>query len=345
MGPLVVVFLRGGADGLSLLAPVGDPSYTTARGPLAVVDGLQVDPTFALHPGLGRLHARWQQGQVAAVPAVAVPKMSRSHFDAQFRVESSASATGPTGSAGWLGRHLARTAGRAPRPFRGVSFGSATVPRLLAGTNDAVAAPSLAALSLGRGKLDLAKEALFRQVLGHMWEGAGPEAALAVLDQAKALRSGSGQPSAVQDTLTVLGAGLGTDVAVVDLGGWDTHAGQGTNDGTFRSLVLELDQTVEAVMTGVPGATVLVMSEFGRRVQPNASAGTDHGRGSTAFVVGQSVRGGVRGEWPGLAVLDEGDVPAANDLRDVLAETTVAVLDGDDRVVGPRTSAQLDLFR
>ena len=346
MGPLVVVFLRGGADGLSLLVPVGDPSYAVARGPLAVAAALPVDSTFGLHPGLRQLHARWLRGQVAAVPAVAVPKMSRSHFDAQFRVESSASATGTTGTSGWLGRHLARTGGRTPRPFRGVSFGSATVPRLLAGTSDAVAAPSLPALSLGRGRLDERREAMFRKALGDMWDGPVPGAALTVLDQARSLRSTGGVVSSpLQDTVAVLNAGLGTEVAVVDLGGWDTHANQGANDGTFAGLVDTLDRTVEAALTGVKGATVLVVTEFGRRVLPNSSGGTDHGRGGTAFVVGPGVDGGVRGHWPGLASLDEGDVPAANDLRDVLAETTVAVLSGDDRVVGQRTGARLDLFR
>ena len=346
MGPLLVVFLRGGADGLSLLAPVGDPAYATTRGPLAVTGGLPVDGTFALHPALSHLHARWQLGQVAAVPAVGVPKMSRSHFDAQFRVESAASATGSAGDAGWLGRHLRRTAHRAPRPFRGISFGAANVPRLLGGTTDAVAAPSLAALSLGRGRLSSEQETQFRSVLAEMWTGDDARAALTVVDRAAALRPpASAEPDPVADTLSVLAAGLGTEVAVVDLGGWDTHAAQGTNSGTFRSLAEQLDRTVESMLSAVPDATVLVVTEFGRRVQPNSSGGTDHGRGAAAFLVGTNVRGGVRGDWPGLAVLDEGDVVTANDLRDVMAETTLAVLDGDDKVVGPRTGARLGLFR
>ncbi len=134
--PLVVLFLRGGMDGLSLLRPTGDSELDRLRGPLAVAAGSTVDvgDGFGLHPSMARTAARFADRGVAFVPACGLPGASRSHFDAQFAVEHAddPSSRAPTeGPSGWLGRHLAATAGSTVAPFRGVSLGQPQVPAIL----------------------------------------------------------------------------------------------------------------------------------------------------------------------------------------------------------------------
>jgi uncharacterized protein (DUF1501 family) len=360
--PLLVLFLRGGADGLSLLAPVGDPAYAS-RSPLALTEGdvLAAAEGFGLHPRLVALHRRFGEGSVALVPAIGIPEMSRSHFDAQHRVESAIGAHSPPSTTGWLGRHLAAGGAEAPNPWRGVSFGQAGLPHLLAGTVDAIAGTSLGALSpTGRRRddPDARRMALvYEQLLEQMWEAApdgdlrtaalsGLAAAESAAELEPAMTEGPSQVPGLADTVAVLGAGLGTEVAVLNLGGWDTHTSQGVLDGAFAALAGSLDQAIDAALTAEPALTVVVFSEFGRRVAPNSSGGCDHGRGGTAILAGPAVSGGLKGDWPGLASLDEGDVAVVNDLRVLMAEVTAAVLGRDpEQVLDEVPAAQLDLFR
>lgn len=352
MGPLIVVFLRGGADGLSLAPPTGDADYASVRSGLAVAEGAAnlLDGTFAMHPALGELHARFVRGEVALVPACGIPELSRSHFDAQFRVEEAGKSSGSGDGTGWLGRHLASSAGDT-NPFRGVSFGQAGVPRLLAGSADVVTATTLTGLSIGNGRLDPFPQ--FTDTLEEMWATSASPIKAAAVSGFGALRTASsisaggsdGRDHGVADTVATLNAGVGAEVAVVNIGGWDTHDNQGTNDGAFASLAADLDGSIDALMAGVPGATVVVITEFGRRVAPNSSGGCDHGRGSLVVVAGPEVNGGVKGDWPGLSDLDEGDVRTVNDIRVVMAEVTGAVLGTDPAQVVPESpGGSLDLF-
>jgi uncharacterized protein (DUF1501 family) len=360
--PLLVLFLRGGADGLSVLAPVGDPAYAS-RGPLALPepDVLAVAEGFGLHPRLVSLHRRFGEGSVALVPAIGIPGMSRSHFDAQYRVESAIGADSPPSTTGWLGRHLAVGESDAPNPWRGVSFGRARLPHLLAGTADAIAGTSLETLSpTGRQRDDPTARRMalvYQQLLEQMWEAAPDDelrtaalSGLAAAGVATEVRPAPQQDAAgvagLDDIIAVLGAGLGTEVAVLDLGGWDTHTSQGVLDGAFAGLAGSLDQTIDAALAADPELTVVAFSEFGRRVAPNSSRGCDHGRGGTAIVAGPTVSGGLKGDWPGLGALEDGDVPVVNDLRVLMAEVTAAVLGGDpEQVLGEVPAAQLGLFR
>lgn len=349
--PLLVLFLRGGADGLSLLAPLGDPTYA-GRGPLALPesDVLAVGAGFGLHPRLASLHRRFGEGSVALVPAIGIPEMSRSHFDAQYRVESAIGPDSSPSTTGWLGRHLAAGESEAPNPWRGVSFGQAGLPHLLAGTIDAIAGTSLAALSpTGRQRDDPTARRMalvYRQLLEQMWEAA-PDgdlrtAALSGLSAAEAATAV--EPTTADGATSV--PGLADTVAVLNIGGWDTHTSQGVLEGAFAGLARSLDQAIDAALGAVPELTVVAFSEFGRRVAPNSSGGCDHGRGGVAIVAGPTVAGGLKGDWPGLGALDEGDVPVVNDLRVLMAEVTAAVLGRDpEQILDEVPAAQLGLFR
>lgn len=367
MTPLVVVFLRGAADGLNLLVPAGDPVYQDARPTLALSETsvLPIDTTFGLHPSAPRLAERFAAGQVAVVPACGFEGQSRSHFASQAQLERAE----PTGSTGWIGRHLALTAGSTPQPFRAVAVGSVGVPATLRGSGDVLASTDPTSLGLGawkigrRGKGATVTMSPFSPAaseLGAAWTRANSAttdsavaarvsdataAALGVLETidgggafepVDAAPFGTGEAAtSFAAVASVLEADLGTEVVMVNLGGWDTHNGQGSGDtGTFAEHVAGLDAGIGGLLDrheGPDAPCVLVVTEFGRRVAENASGGTDHGKGSVAILAGAGVRGGIHGTWEGLGELDDGDVPAWNSLSAIQAEVAARVL-GSDRV-------------
>ncbi len=346
--PLVVVFLRGGADGLSLVIPIDDPQYLAARPTLRVTNKTTpLDAGFGLHPAAQQLAAAWKRKELAAVPACAIAGQSRSHFEAQFLAEA-AVAPGVSAHSGWLGRYLAIGANRTPQPLRGLCLGGVGLPVSLLGTNDAIATPTLGALRLGLRRAP----ALPRAALDSLWDTAstahplakGAIGALAALDTAKDLAAPAGDARAAGDgeiaaalgqAATALAADAGVEVVMVNSGHWDDHTNLGAQDGAFAKRVADLDTGISLLHAAVPGATVLVMTEFGRRLQENSSGGADHGRGGVSLLVGPRVRGGIHGDWPGLRDLDEGDVRAVNDQRAVLHSVVGDLLKADPTAVLP----------
>jgi uncharacterized protein (DUF1501 family) len=158
----------------------------------------------------------------------------------------------------------------------------------------------------------------------------------------------------LQQVAQLIKADVGLEVACLDLGGWDTHEQQGTLDGVFNSLLGGLARGLQAFYTDLAermgGVTVVVMSEFGRRIAENASSGTDHGHGNVMFLLGGSVNGGqVFSRWPTLSpeALDDGDLAITTDYRDVLAEIVTRRLHNPalDQVFPNYAPATLNLFR
>ncbi len=339
--PLVVVFLRGGLDGLSLLRPPGD-ELDRARGEAALpADGTRpVADGWSLHHAATRLAARSAAGSVAFVPACGVPGTSRSHFEAQATVERCAPTTESTG---FLGRALA-AGSVGSSPFRGVALGQPQTPALLRGSADVLATTSLSGIRLrpGGGVTTTSMAALWREDRGPLSSsGAG---ALVALERARTIQVPAGAGEAEQ-LVALFAADVGTEVGVLNVGGWDHHNQIGVVGGTFERMIGELDSTIETLVAGIPGVTVFVVSEFGRRVAANDSGGFDHGRGGLAVLVGDRVRGGVAGDWPGLVDLDEGDLRTANDARCVVAELAERILGVDAARVAPGAPAtRLGLF-
>lgn len=350
MHRLVIVFLRGAADGLSLVAPVGDAAYHDARPTLALAEGAALDlgvHGLGLHPAARRLAELFADKSVAVVPDAGFDGQTRSHLESQAALESGGVTTGAASRTGWVGRHLAASAGSTPSPFRGVAVGGSSVPFGLWGTGDALGVPEPSALQLGtiwaaRGghgyEVRPSHAAPTRETLLTKWAAGDPQvplaavtgvrAAGAVLEQMERSPIAAADPSPFGDgesasvfasASALLDAGVGTEIVEVDLGGWDTHTNEGVQDGTFAGLVSGLDAGIGGLadrhLGRGDGLVIVVMSEFGRRVAENGSGGTDHGRGGVALVVGDAVAGGVKGTWPGLMDLDNGDVRAVNDLR------------------------------
>lgn len=333
-GQLVVVFLRGGMDGLSAVLPPSDPLYHAARPTIGVPESaaLPLDATFGMHPALGPLHELYQSGRLAVVHACGNLGGSRSHFEAQDLVEQ-AVVTRRADARGWITRHLSATGNDAL--FGAVAL-SANVPGSLRGST-ALSIPQIATFGLGgRSGVTSTWENTFRAA----YAGDTPLDALGtdVLDALDAVAGIDGAgPSATafDDAVSLLSSGLGVRVVTIDTGGWDTHNAMGTvAAGAMTDLLSELASQLAGFQSaldarGLSGVTTVVMSEFGRRVQQNGSGGLDHGAAGVVLVMGGGVRGGrVLGSWPGLAAdqLDRGDLRVTTDHRDVLWELLRDVL-------------------
>ena len=320
---LVVVFLRGAVDGLSVVVPYGDPAYYQSRRSIAIPPpgnggALDLDGRFGLHPALAPLMPMWKQGQLAFVHACGSPDPSRSHFDAQHFMETGTPGVLATPD-GWMNRLLATMPG--PRsPTQAIALGP-TLPDILKG-KVAVANMPLGGKGVRPSPTDRPQVAA---AFGTMYSGndamseafrQGQEARKEVMtasDDEKEQRiadNGAPPPNGFPATADRLAKLMARDpkiqLAFAALGGWDTHVNQGNVNGQLAGHLKPLGEGLTALAQGLGPAwqdtVVIVVSEFGRTVRENGNAGTDHGHGDAMWVLGGNVRGGkVYGEWPGLS--------------------------------------------
>jgi len=339
---LVVLSLRGGFDGLSAVAPIGDPDYYRARPTIAVPTAQVIagDGTFGLHPALAALLPLWQGGQLAAVHAVGQPNPTRSHFAAMEEMERAAAGTALR--SGWLDRMLGVTG--ATGPLAGVSLGSAMPARLLAGPAPAVSMRAVDDFTLAGESAKRPMAAALRAMYADAPEqlAAPARAADAALTATGTLRAAAYTPAngvthpatplgaALRDVARLIKAKSGLVAAAVDSGDWDMHEGLGTAVKGQRMYdnLADLAAALAAFAADLgaehlANVTLVTVSEFGRRVQENASRGADHGHGNAMLLMGGGVRGGtVYGTWPGLSAdkLVAGDLAATTDYRAVIGE-------------------------
>lgn len=323
---LLIVILRGGMDGLAAIAPIGDPAYASARGGLAFQHNntLPLDSTFALNANLPKMHALHCAGELLPIHACATAYRERSHFDAQNVLETGAAAPFAR-TEGWLNKAL----GALPnsRPEMGMAL-SAQAPLILRGsTNVATWSPS--ALP------DVDNDTMAR--LLSLYQASDPALARAlnsaISANGVAMSAGAGDmragPRAIAPVAQIAARFLKDDAgpvaAVMEMGGWDTHANQGIEQGPLARGLTSLDDGLDAFKQEMGPAwantVVIIATEFGRTVAPNGANGTDHGAGMAAFLAGGGVRGGrVLSDWPGLgrSALYEGrDLRPTTDLRAV----------------------------
>ncbi len=333
---LVVIFLRGGADGLTLVPPVGDDGYHRARPRLRVrdADAERLDAMFGLHPRLAPLAPLYRGGELAIVHAVGSEDDTRSHFEAQDLMEHGGPAAG-----GWLGRFLRYRPAGESGALSAVAVGT-ELPECLRGAPAASVLRSVEEYSLGSGSDTLLAQlatlyGVEPGVLGRALGHAGRET-VAALRRLERLRNEPYRPApgaeypeddfgrGLVQVARLIKARVGLEAASIDVAGWDTHFGQQT---VIEPLMARLAAGLAAFHRDLgplmATTTVVVMTEFGRRVAENASLGTDHGRGSIMMVLGGGIRGGrVLGAWPGLDVgllEGPGDLPVVVNYRNVLA--------------------------
>lgn len=344
---VVVLSLRGGADGLSMVVPHGDSGYEWARPRISVPKESLIarDTMFGLHPQFAPLQKMWDAGQFAAVHAVGLPAPNRSHFTAMEVVEDAD--PGSAERCGWINRLVGLSG--ASDPAEGVQMGGAVVPTSLYGPAPVLGLNSLSDIMLP----GTASEAVpHRRSLDQVWGtargslGQGVRSALDVTDHLGFLaqtapkpQNGANYPTgnlgdALLNTATIIRAQIGTRVVTIDYGSWDMHVNLGTvQGGAMQAMVGELAQALSAFFTdlGTLGnrVTVVTISEFGRRVEENGDLGLDHGYGNCMLLLGGGVKGGYHaGWWPGLGSgkLIDGDLAVGRDYRSVFADVLASRL-------------------
>ncbi|MCI2237025.1 DUF1501 domain-containing protein [Paenibacillus sp. TRM 82003] len=337
---LVVLSLHGGFDGLSVVVPGGDPAYYAARPNVAVPAStlLALDGTFGLHPAMAPLLPFWRAGTFGAVQAVGQGSPSRSHFAAMQEMERAA--PGTSLRTGWIDRTLGVTGDGGL--LNAVQVG-VHAPPSFAGPQQETTMQSMGAFALAGPGTDrpLWHAGLRRMHVNAPAVAADPANALldAMEEVAGYAGADPGPVAGVTYPATALGRSLSQAAALlrsgapvqmltVDYGDWDMHANFGHVDrGWMFDKLTELSGALAAFATDLgpkfASTTIMTLSEFGRRVQENASWGLDHGHGNAVLLLGGGVVGGrVHGRWPGLAPerLLDGDLPGTTDYRAIIAE-------------------------
>jgi uncharacterized protein (DUF1501 family) len=356
----VLVVLRGALDGLAAVPAYGDGNYAAKRGSLAITSPqLKLDGMFALHPSLTRLHALFQARQLTVLHAVASPYRDRSHFDGQDLLENGTTSPKSVHD-GWLNRVLPLLPGARQRATDRIALALAqNLPLVLRGD---ARVGSWAPSRLPETDSDTLQRIADLYSTDEYF-ASRLQSALAADDiVGEGMNAGRRDPlNALHTVASAAGKFLaeadGPRIAVLEAGGWDTHANQGAERGQLATRLRGLDQALDSLRTSLGPAwarsAVLVVTEFGRTVAVNGTAGTDHGTATCAFLAGGAVAGGkVVADWPGLAsgALHEGrDLRPTLDLRSlmkgVLASHLGAAESGLEERVFPNSRAARPLER
>lgn len=357
---MIVVFLRGGMDGLSLIPPIGGADrdhYQTARQDLAIPTSgpgaaLPLQDQFGLHPSAAPLLDIYQSGKLSIVQAVGMSTViNKSHFDAMQFVE-----LGTPGqknlTTGWLTRHLTSAANLPPDlTMPSLAIGDLQ-PVSLAGSNETVnmVDPEYFNVANGPWRWRSEQKDTLRDLFAGdtSWVHAGGVQALNAVDIVESTVTGDYTPSngavypdnefgkKLRVLAQMIKLDLGLQVATIDFGGWDTHESQGEgSSGYFADLVTELASGLAAFYTDLDGSgadnytnrmTLVAQSEFGRELARNGDGGTEHGYGNHMLVLSGNATGGLHGTWPGLApgqLVDGTDLAVTTDYRQVMSEILI----------------------
>ncbi|MDR3515092.1 MAG: DUF1501 domain-containing protein [Azospirillaceae bacterium] len=359
---IVFVLLRGGMDGLYMVAPSDDADLIAARPASLRLLASGTTPAlplahgpssndWRLHPAAPEFKALYDAGHLAFVHAAGIPADSRSHFQMQAMLEHGvADPTLLTRTSGWIGQY-ANATGIASSTFAVISADS-TLPASMSGDNEALSIANPKQFTLGS-----TPRSLFIQTAYGVADGAVAASGRIAIDAVNLFQrksTGFVAPAAGTYANNAFGQGLsviaetikldiGLQVAEVEYNDWDTHVAEQSRFANSASILSKgLGAFYNDIAAYANRVTIVVMSEFGRRVQSNASGGTDHGHGNVMMVLGGQVAGGrIYGTWPGLhpAVLDLGDVPVTTDYRSVLSEIITAARGAPPAAVFPGFTA------
>lgn len=359
---LICIFQRGAMDGLMAVTPFTDSYLQKARPNLFLSAAatankplIDLDGRFGLHPSMSSFENLFREKRLAIVHGVGSPNTTRSHFDAQDYMESGTPFSKGTES-GWLNRAVGLLGHDASTPFRAVSLTS-SLPRSFYGNEPAVAISNLQDFALQmRGNPMAANtvaksfEELYDNTSSTLLNKTGKESfeAMKMLKSAEIKNykpaNGAVYPvsplgNSLKQLAQLIKMDVGLEIAFTESGGWDTHYNQGAETGIFSRNVADLSSAITAFWTDIGSlqddVEVMTMTEFGRTVKQNGSNGTDHGRASCMFIVGNDVNGGkVHGSVPELSIdnlEDKRDLPVTTDFRAVFTEVAAGHLKIKDR--------------
>jgi len=342
---LVVIFQRGAADGLNIVVPHAEPQYYAMRPSINIPRKavLDLNGFFGLHPSLAAFQPLWQQRHLAIVHATGSPDTTRSHFDAQDFMETGTPGVKATDD-GWLNRSLRHLPSAARNSaFRAIALGP-SLPRILSGSEPAVAMNNINDFSVGgRGPKPSPVASAFEAMYDHSSDAVLHSTGEETFEAVKMLKAAdpakyAPAPNAnypkgrfgdsLRQLAQLIKANLGVQVAFADIGGWDHHVNEGATEGQLANVLTDFSQSLAAFWTDLGNlgedTVVITMSEFGRTARENGNRGTDHGHANVMFVLGGPVKGGkVYGRWPGLdqSQLYEGrDLALTTDFRQVIGE-------------------------
>lgn len=321
---LVVIFQRGGCDGLNTVVPYGEDEYYNLRPSIGIAPpgtqagtALDLDGFFGLHPVMTGLHSIFQEGDLAILPTVHYANANRSHFSSQDFIESGV--PNQQLADGWLNRYLSNLPTN--NTLRAISFSA--LAHSLKGGNPVVAIKDFATVNaqLSSPQQSTLENIYNQQVnsndqarfLLHQHGGIALESTAslkALASQSYSVAHGANYPDSdygqqLKNIAQLIKAGVGLEVATVSSNGWDHHANQGGAQGDQATNLLDFSNGIAALYQDLGSeymsdVTILTISEFGRTAKQNASLGTDHGNASSWFVIGEQVNGGIYGAWPGL---------------------------------------------
>jgi uncharacterized protein (DUF1501 family) len=337
---LVVIFLRGGSDGLNMMVPFGDDEYYKARPSLGIpVAKLEkLNDYFGLHPSLKPFKKWYDTGELCLTPAVGSKDRTRSHFEAMLAMELGA-ATGHSGTpSGWLARYLSMTQSEQDGPLRSVAWAD-TMPDSLRGAPSPLVVQSVTDFSLKTDDAFLKSLKTMYKTEGDSLVHRAGQQTLDALKKIEQLDPKNYKPlsgatyatdylgNGLREVAALIKSSLGMEIACLETTGWDTHVAQGSDTGIHASNLASVANNVDAFLTDLgekrKNTTVVIMTEFGRRIQQNAGLGTDHGRASVMMVFNGVNGGKIDGIWPGIGkdqVDEVGDLKPVNDYRDVLTK-------------------------
>ncbi|MDO6431087.1 DUF1501 domain-containing protein [Flavitalea sp. BT771] len=365
---MVCIFQRGAMDGLMAVTPFTDTYLQSARPTLFIPASqggntsplIDLDGRFGLHPAMQSFLPFFKDRRLAIVHGIGSPNNTRSHFDAQDYMESGTPFNKGTAS-GWLNRAVGLLGHDALTPFTAVSITSA-LPRCFYGDNPSVAISNLQDFAIqmrgnpaAAGKVASSFEDLYDQTSPGLLKDTGKESfeAMKMLQKAdtrnykpdnNAVYPNSPLGNSLKQIAQLVKMDVGLEIAFTESNGWDTHFNQGAANGIFARNVTDLSNSITAFWTDLSAyqddVTVMTMTEFGRTVRQNGTGGTDHGRASCNFILGNDVNGGlVHGKVETLAVenLEDGrDLAVTTDFRAVFSEVADKHLHLDnDRALFP----------
>ena len=372
---LLQLYLRGGADALTLCVPYDDPHYRAKRVFTRVpapqetgdpnLDATKIQnacsgaPAFGIPPALKKLKPLYDDGELVFVHACGSKDPTRSHFLQQSYTERGEITDTPNQDAnGWIGRHLATSTPLGSGSLRALGFNTFAIESY-AGGNGVTPTPEPETFTFPG-------DPIFAQKIQDMYVDFGEPLATAMVNDQEAVAKLQGVDwDAGSDAYpdSVLGSQFKRsfqvinsvpDIEVISLDydnitgqRWDTHNSQGVFDGTMKNLMEDLSDSLVAFLDDMRDidrrVIVLVYTEFGRTLQENDGKGTDHGRGGVALLAGDGVDGKrVVTQWPGLDPdsLDPpttGDLAVTIDIRDVQGEIVVELLGNTIANVFPDT--------